>query len=729
LDFAGNVILDTNNGQLFVGVPINPFTNEVNEDHTFVLSAWKDEGDGNGFVPAANQPLNFELNAADGASVILIDPTTNECLTDANGICYVTFNSETPGRITARAWMEITIGGIMLYRETDGAIGNSTNGVKTYVDAILSIEGDSTLEVGSTQTFTFTLLENHGDVFGFVPAAGETVEVSYESFNGAVVSGLVSTCDQTDAQGKCTVSFTSDFPGKVVVTGTTNIEVEGLTLTRSTPVDSPGVVYFADASISIGPDAIKEVDQSHTFTIVVMSDSGDGNGLVPISGVTPTFNIDPSLTIVENQCETIGTDSSGECTLTVVGSLPGEVLVAASVIDLPVGATTISRSDTAALTYIDGWVEIIPTYAELGIFEGQTIAITITISDGTLSNVSGVVPAISFPGIVPNLVDTSDCDDGTSEDGSCTIFINHGTTALITVVVSAELEYGDLNQGGIVIQREETAEFQFVAGSISWFKVDGSLSALGGASFDVCRTADQHGTEIPVECVTVIDNTQNDSNPVPGEFLLANVLLGTYSIVESEAPDDYILDDTVAVTVVLSIGQPDATIETPWVNTAQAKLAPTQTTCEEYISGVAGDLTELFYGTQDGLIGSVSPGVFFYYSQVVAPASEFTLSVKQTNDADFAMFKVHKLNQVQLFEADCSQTEASYVITLAEDTVVFDISGAVAGEIYILSIKYSTADIVGEPQPATPPIHYGFSTWIENEEFTRDPDGILLLPR
>src|SRR5262249_43508308 len=49
------------------------------------------------------------------------------------------------------------------------------------------------------------------------------------------------------------------------------------------------------------------------------------------------------------------------------------------------------------------------------------------------------------------------------------------------------------------------------------------------------------------------------------------------------------------------------------------KVAPTETTCQDFTSGTAGDLTQVMYGTKIGRINNTSPGVFFYYSRVTAP--------------------------------------------------------------------------------------------------------------
>lgn len=84
-------------------------------------------------------------------------------------------------------------------------------------------------------------------------------------------------------------------------------------------------------------------------------------------------------------------------------------------------------------------------------------------------------------------------------------------------------------------------------GTLRWLKVDEEGDLLGGATFEVCQTG---GT-----CVTVVDDSAPDVNADDGEFELRNLVLGTYTITEVEAPDGYVRD-VGSETVVLSAGTP-----------------------------------------------------------------------------------------------------------------------------------------------------------------------------
>jgi hypothetical protein len=63
------------------------------------------------------------------------------------------------------------------------------------------------------------------------------------------------------------------------------------------------------------------------------------------------------------------------------------------------------------------------------------------------------------------------------------------------------------------------------------------------------------------------------------------------------------------------------------------RITPTQTTCEMFQDGTAGDLTSVCYGiNKQKKINNTAPGVFFYYTKVFAPSADFYVDIVQTND-------------------------------------------------------------------------------------------------
>src|SRR5262249_10407286 len=114
----------------------------------------------------------------------------------------------------------VSVGGVMLTRNTNGVGANSNPSVKTWVNARISIAPNATNPVGASHTFTVTLQKDLGTGV-FVPAAGEHVNAMLTNSNGAGfgLDAATSTCDNaganTNAAGQCTLVFTSPTPGKV----------------------------------------------------------------------------------------------------------------------------------------------------------------------------------------------------------------------------------------------------------------------------------------------------------------------------------------------------------------------------------------------------------------------------------------------------------------------------------------------------------------------------------
>lgn len=95
--------------------------------------------------------------------------------------------------------------------------------------------------VGTTHTLTVTLATDMGN--GFQPAAGEHVDVVLTNAISAKYTNVTGTCTNagpnTDANGQCTISFTSMYPGTVIAHATSTLSVGGTTTTVATNGTSP----------------------------------------------------------------------------------------------------------------------------------------------------------------------------------------------------------------------------------------------------------------------------------------------------------------------------------------------------------------------------------------------------------------------------------------------------------------------------------------------------------
>lgn len=227
-----------NAGKTYVNAKISitpdASTNEVGDDHTFVVTVMQDAGDGLGFVPV---PAGTLANAK-------VLPTTtlnaSDCTdgVDGSGQCNVIVNSSVAGVFTIKARSTVTVGTVTFKLETNGSGGNSVPAVKTYVDANISLDPlDATNNVNAPHTVTVTVMKNPG--IGSVVAAGEHVDFTLTPAGATpVVDAGLSTCDEvganTDGSGQCIIVFTSATPGTVDISATVTLDVGGVSLTRAT---------------------------------------------------------------------------------------------------------------------------------------------------------------------------------------------------------------------------------------------------------------------------------------------------------------------------------------------------------------------------------------------------------------------------------------------------------------------------------------------------------------
>ena len=127
-------------------------------------------------------------------------------------------------------------------------------------------------------------------------------------------------------------------------------------------------------------------------------------------------------------------------------------------------------------------------------------------------------------------------------------------------------------------------------------------------------------------------------------------------------------------------------------------IAPTQTTCQDFASSSFTPLDAIFAGLRGSTINSVSPGVFFYYAEVVTSGG--SVGFTQTVLAGSVTLPKYQVQQGQAF---LYNTSCAKVGTLTLDANGGGtISGVSAGS-YYLGVKFSTDAIKGfSPVPSTP---------------------------
>ena len=136
-----------------------------------------------------------------------------------------------------------------------GSLSNNVMGnvLQPVPKASITIAPSAVNGIGESHTFTVTLKKDLDDGAGPVPAAGEHVDVTLTAAGGAVVSlnAAASTCDNaganTDANGQCTMVFTSNTAGTVTGSATATLLIGTTSVTVST-----------DGSGDNSPPAVKE---------------------------------------------------------------------------------------------------------------------------------------------------------------------------------------------------------------------------------------------------------------------------------------------------------------------------------------------------------------------------------------------------------------------------------------------------------------------------------------
>jgi uncharacterized repeat protein (TIGR01451 family) len=264
--------------------------NEVNNPHTFTVTVKEDQGDGLGFVAAANVPVTVMLTSPNGVNPIAATPLSGT--TDAKGQFQVTFTSAIAGEVIGNANTTLTVQGVTLTRATgDTNAGDSGPATKFFEDAQISIAPNATNGITEPHTFTVTVLANAGDGKGYVPAASVPVMVTLTGPNNVSPITESPLSGPTDPSGHFQVTFTSDSAGQFLGNASTTFTLNGVTLTRATG-DGKGETGFVDSgpatkTFVAGSLRWEKVDEAGNLlggaTFQVTATGGTAAGLSPIS--------------------------------------------------------------------------------------------------------------------------------------------------------------------------------------------------------------------------------------------------------------------------------------------------------------------------------------------------------------------------------------------------------------------------------------------------------------
>ena len=256
-----------------------------------------------GFGPVTVGNADVTLTDANGAAATL-NAAASTCddaqpagdNLDANGQCTVVFTSATAGTVTGHARRPSRSAARSSPARPTAQGSNRPDAVKRFVDGKITITPSAVNEVGEAHTFTVDVEQDDGlaanapggdAVTGFGPVTVGNADVTLTDANGAAatLNAAASTCDNNqpsgdnlNANGRCTVVFTSNTAGTVTGHATATFTVGGEVLTRQTNGQgsngSDAVKRFVDGKITITPSAVNEVGEAHTFTVDVEKDDG-----------------------------------------------------------------------------------------------------------------------------------------------------------------------------------------------------------------------------------------------------------------------------------------------------------------------------------------------------------------------------------------------------------------------------------------------------------------------
>ena len=155
----------------------------------------------------------------------------------------------------------------------------------------------------------------------------------------------------------------------------------------------------------------------------------------------------------------------------------------------------------------------------------------------------------------------------------------------------------------------------------------------------------------------------------------------------------------------------------------------TTLTCSAFSSDPTSQLVrQLCYTTQSSKVANVTPGQFFYSTNLTAPSASFCIEITETkNSSSLALFSVNQNNQITLYNANCGNVASGVQISLGLGRVC--ITNAVPGAKYILFVKYDAKSIVNAAFTGTAPtVQYNFVSKINGVAIPGSAASINLVP-
>jgi hypothetical protein len=189
---------------------------------------------------------------------------------------------------------------------------------------------------------------------------------------------------------------------------------------------------------------------------------------------------------------------------------------------------------------------------------------------------------------------------------------------------------------------------------------------------------------------------------------------GTHSFTASIAGDSNYVGDTTDAPEVLTV-------------TSTSQITPTGTTVLQFLNGTASTLTELDYKVKSGLINSVSPGVFFYYTQFTVTAANTVVLIHEVPSESnvIPISQAPATSQVTLYDSAGNKLTlptATFSNSNGDVSITITAPGT-----YELGVKYSPSSLAGQAPPSPNSTEtYTFQTEL-NGNVTTSAGGLSLI--
>jgi hypothetical protein len=386
-------------------------TNAVGSNHVLTITV----NAINGTIDAG--PHTATASIVSGPGSFVGSPTCTYTGGAATASCTVTITSTATGTTVVQATSNIPVNGQVISRTTatNPGPGGSGNAQKTWVDANINITpATATNAIGSNHVLTITV----NALGGTIDAGPHTATASIVSGPGSFVGSPSCTYTGGAATASCTVTITSSTPGTTVVSATSNIPVNGVTITRTTGTaantasggSGNASKTWVDANIQITPaTASNPTGTNHTLTGHVNVNPGTGFVNAP-DGTVITFSLTNAggatadfVPAGANTCTTSG--GTGSCTVVISSPTGGTTTINAST-NVTVGGVALTRttngtagnSGPATKTWIPPGGQITPTNVDCSQIRDGTAptldAINYPSSGGKIGQ--GINPGVFF---------------------------------------------------------------------------------------------------------------------------------------------------------------------------------------------------------------------------------------------------------------------------------------------------------------------------------------------